>query len=127
MLYFDYNASTPIAPAVQAAMAPFVAGHYGNPSSGHWAGAPAARAVACARTQIADLLGCSPAEVLFTSGGTESNNTALLGAFWAAGEGRRRGSVLLVGNPALPLKGFDVALRALSLVEREHPIEVRGA
>jgi cysteine desulfurase len=101
MLYFDYNASTPIAPAVQAAMAPFVAGHYGNPSSGHWAGAPAARAVSCARTQIADLLGCSPAEVLFMSGGTESNNTALLGAFWAAGEGRRHFVTTSIEHPAV--------------------------
>ena len=81
MIYLDYNASTPIAPSVQAAMKPFLAGHYGNPSSGHWAGAPAAQAVARARDQIADLLGCSPAEVVFTSGGTEANNTALMGAF----------------------------------------------
>lgn len=43
-IYLDYNASTPIHPAVQAAMAPFLAGSYGNPSSGHWAGAPAALA-----------------------------------------------------------------------------------
>jgi len=84
MIYLDYNASTPIAPAVQAAMAPFLAGHYGNPSSGHWAAVPAAQAVAAARAQVADLLGCSPAEIVFTSGGTESNNAALLGAFWAA-------------------------------------------
>ena len=85
MIYLDYNASTPIAPAVQAAMAPFLAGHYGNPSSGHWAAVPAAQAVAAARAQVADLLGCSPAEIVFTSGGTESNNAALLGAFWAGG------------------------------------------
>ena len=101
MIYLDYNASTPIHPAVQAAMAPFLAGHYGNPSSGHWAGAPAAQAVAHARAQIADLLGCSPAEVVFTSGGTESNNAALLGAFWAASEDRRHIVTTSIEHPAI--------------------------
>jgi cysteine desulfurase len=100
-IYLDYNASTPIHPAVQAAMAPFLAGSYGNPSSGHWAGAPAAQAVARARAQIADLLGCSPREVIFTSGGTESNNTSLLGAFWAADEGKRHIVTTRIEHPAI--------------------------
>src|SRR5450756_2532017 len=100
-IYLDYNASTPIHPAVQAAMAPFLAGSYGNPSSGHWAGAPAAQAVARARAQIADLLGCSPGEVLFTSSGTESNNTCLLGAFWAAGDGKRHIVTTRIEHPAI--------------------------
>lgn len=100
-VYLDYNASTPIHPAAQAAMAPFLAEHYGNPSSGHWAGAPAAQAVAHARAQIADLLGCSPAEVLFTSGGTESNNTALQGVFLAAGEGRQHIVTTRIEHPAI--------------------------
>ena len=82
-------------------MAPFLAGHYGNPSSGHWAGVPAAQAVAHARAQIADLLGCSPAEVVFTSGGTESNNTALLGAFLAAGEGKHHIVTTRIEHPAV--------------------------
>ena len=99
--YLDYNASTPIHPSVQAAMAPFLGEHYGNPSSGHWAGVPAAQAVAHAREQIADLLGCSPAEVIFTSGGTESNNAALLGAFWAAGEGRCHIVTTRIEHPAI--------------------------
>jgi cysteine desulfurase len=84
-IYLDYNASTPLAAEVQAAMAPFLAQHYGNPSSGHWAGAPAAQAVARARAQLAGLLGCSPHEVVFTSGGTEANNTALKGVVTAGG------------------------------------------
>jgi cysteine desulfurase len=100
-IYLDYNASTPIAPNVQAAMAPFLAEDYGNPSSGHWAGAPAAQAVARARAQVATLLGCSPAEVLFTSGGTESNNTALQGAFLAAGEGKRHIVTTAIEHPAV--------------------------
>lgn len=100
-IYLDHNASTPIHPAVQAAMTPFLADVYGNPSSGHWAGAPAAQAVAQARAQIADLLGCSAGEVVFTSGGTESNNSALLGAFWAAGEGRRHIVTTRIEHPAI--------------------------
>ena len=101
MIYLDCNASTPLAPEVQAAMTPFLAAHYGNPSSGHWAGDPAAQAVARARAQIADLLGCSPAEVVFTSGGTESNNAALLGAFWAAGDGARHIVTSRIEHPAV--------------------------
>jgi len=100
-IYLDYNASTPIHPTVQMAMAPFLAEHYGNPSSGHWAGAPAAQAVAHARNKVADLLGCSPGEVIFTSGGTESNNAALLGAFWAAGEGKRHIVTTRIEHPAI--------------------------
>ena len=100
-IYLDYNASTPIAPSVQAAMAPFLAGHYGNPSTGHWAGAPAAQAVAHARGQVADLLGCSPQEVVFTSGGTESNNTALQGVMLAAREGQRHIVTTGIEHPAI--------------------------
>ena len=100
-IYLDYNASTPIHPDVRAAMAPFLSERYGNPSSGHWAGVPAAEAVAHARQQIADLLDCSPTEVVFTSGGTESNNAALLGAFWAAGEGRRHIVTTRIEHPAV--------------------------
>src|SRR5665647_525006 len=100
-IYLDYNASTPIAPSVQAAMAPFLAGHYGNPSTGHWAGAPAAQAVAHARGQIANLLGCSPQEVMFTSGGTESNNTALQGVVLAASEGNRHIITTAIEHPAI--------------------------
>ena len=101
MIYLDYNASAPIHPAVQAAMTPFLAAHYGNPSSGHWAGVPAAQAVAHARRQIADLLGCSPAEVVFTSGGTESNNAALQGGYLAAGEGKRHLVTTRIEHPAV--------------------------
>ena len=100
-VYLDYNASTPIHPAVQAAMAPFLAGSYGNPSSDHWAGVPAAQAVAHARDQVAGLLACSPAEVVFTSGGTEANNTALQGAFFAAGEGSRHLVTTRIEHPAV--------------------------
>ncbi|HZO23739.1 MAG TPA: cysteine desulfurase family protein [Steroidobacteraceae bacterium] len=82
-IYLDYNASTPIAPEVVAAMRPFLDGAYGNPSSGHWAGNPAREAVERARGHIAHMLGCASNEVVFTSGGSESNNHALKGVTFA--------------------------------------------
>jgi cysteine desulfurase len=100
-IYLDHNASTPIAPEVREAMLPYLAEHYGNPSSAHWAGAPAAEAVARARGQIAALLGCSPAEVVFTSGGTEADNWALKGAVEASGEQRPHVIVSAVEHPAI--------------------------
>jgi cysteine desulfurase len=82
-IYLDFNASTPIAPEAVSAMRPFLTKHYGNPSSLHWAGAPAKDAVEKARGQVAGLLGCDPTEVVFTSGGSESNNHAIQGIFFA--------------------------------------------
>ena len=82
-IYLDYNASTPIDPAVVAAMRPFLEDAYGNPSSGHWAGQPAREAVENARTPVAQLLGCSAGEIVFTSGGSEANNQALKGVAFA--------------------------------------------
>jgi cysteine desulfurase len=82
-IYLDFNASTPIAPEAVEAMRPFLADHYGNPSSLHWAGMPAKDAVEKARGQVAALLGCDSTEVVFTSGGSESNNHAIKGVFFA--------------------------------------------
>ena len=78
-IYLDYNATTPIAPSVQEAMLPFLAEHYGNPSSGHALGRACAAAIEDARSQLASLLGADRDEIVFTSGGTESNNLALKG------------------------------------------------
>ena len=83
MIYLDYNASTPIAPTVVAAMRPFLDEAFGNPSSGHWASAPAKRALENARQQVADVLRCAADEVYFTSGGSEANNFAIKGTFFA--------------------------------------------
>jgi len=82
-IYLDFNASTPICPEAAEAMLPFLTDHYGNPSSLHWAGMPAKDAVERARGQVAALLGCDPTEVVFTSGGSESNNHAIKGVFFA--------------------------------------------
>ena len=73
-IYLDYNASTPVAPAVSAAMRPLLDTGFGNPSSGHWAGRPARDAVDAARRRIASLLGCDADEIVLTSGGSEANN-----------------------------------------------------
>ena len=78
--YLDHAASTPLRPSVRAAMAPFLDDDYANPSGGHALARRARRAVDEARDTVADVLGCRPGEVVFTSGGTESDNFAVLGA-----------------------------------------------
>ena len=87
-IYLDYAATTPVDPAVTAAMAPWWGERFGNPHSPHRWGYEAAAAVAVARAQVAALLGCDPERVAFTGGATESVNWALKGAL--AGSGRRR-------------------------------------
>ena len=91
-IYLDHNASTPIAGAVSAAMRPFLDAEYGNPSSGHWASNPAKHALEDARQKVANLLGCTAEEIVFTSGGTEANNLAILGTWFSR---RRRGNHII--------------------------------
>jgi cysteine desulfurase len=79
MIYLDYNATTPLCRIAREAMEPFLTRHYGNPSSVHAAGREARAGVDDARDRLADLLGAKPHELIFTSGGTESNNLAVLG------------------------------------------------
>lgn len=86
-IYLDYNATTPTDPRVAEAMTPYLTGFYGNPSSGHRAGREARAAVERARTQVAMCLGCTADEIIFTSGGSESNNLALRGVVAARGGG----------------------------------------
>jgi cysteine desulfurase len=82
-IYLDFNASTPIHPAVAQSMRAALEDGYGNPSSRHWAGAPAKELLEASRRQIADLLGCTSPEVVLTSGGSEANNLAIKGVFFA--------------------------------------------
>ena len=86
-VYLDYNATTPIDPAVAEAMLPFIHQHFGNPSSGHEYGQRARQAVEEARHEVAALLGCHDDEIVFTSGGTEANNYAIKGIAGLAGPG----------------------------------------
>ena len=77
--YFDHNATTPVSPEVREAMLPCLAEVYGNASSIHHFGQMAKQRLEMARRQVAGLLGAQPREIVFTSGGTESDNLALLG------------------------------------------------
>lgn len=79
MIYLDYNATTPIDEEVADAMLPYLYGNFGNPSSSHELGVTAKNAVEHARVQVAGLLNCSPEEIIFTSGGSESNNMVIKG------------------------------------------------
>ncbi len=79
LIYLDHAATTPLHPEALDAMLPYLRGRFGNPSSAHRLGAEASRAVENARRRVAAVLGCSPSEVVFTSGGTESINAAIKG------------------------------------------------
>ena len=78
-VYFDYNATTPLDPAVRQAMLPFLDQIWGNPSSVHQVGRQARAHLDEARERTARVLGCKPSEIIFTGGGTESVNLALFG------------------------------------------------
>lgn len=80
MIYFDNNATTPLDPQVLDSMLPFLRDQFANPSSGSTVARTVNKAVKKARTQVAELLGCEPEEVVFTSGGTESDNSAIFSA-----------------------------------------------
>jgi cysteine desulfurase len=79
-VYFDYNATTPLDPDVRDAMLPFLGDVWGNPSSVHHVGRKARALLDDARDRAANFLGAKPSEIIFTSGGTESNNLAIFGA-----------------------------------------------
>ncbi len=87
-IYLDYNATTPLLPEVVESMQPYLREYFGNPSSGHLYGIQTRQAVEKARAQVARLINVNPEEIIFTSGGTESNNYALKGtAFVLKDEG----------------------------------------
>lgn len=100
-IYLDFNASSPIAPEVVDAMRMVLEEPYGNPSSGHWAGSPAREMVDKARMQVAGLLGCKANEIVFTSGGSEANNHALKGVFFASGRANAHIVTTQVEHPAV--------------------------
>jgi cysteine desulfurase len=99
-VYLDHNATTPVAPEVVDAMLPYLRDHYGNPSSDHPFGRRAAAAVDQARGRVAALIGADPGEIVFTSGGTESNNLAIRGTASVADPTRRRMVTTVVEHPA---------------------------
>src|SRR4030067_417441 len=133
-IYLDFNASTPIAPEVAEAMKPFLSQHFGNPSSHHWAGEPAKEAVEHARRQVADLLQCHPGEIVFTSVGSESNNHAIKGVFYALREKGNHIVTTQIEHPAvlnpchfLDKLGAEVTFVAVDRYGRVDPDDVRKA
>jgi cysteine desulfurase len=96
-VYLDYAATTPLEPRVLEAMLPYLREEFGNPSSVHSFGRRAEKALEDARRTVAETLGCDPDEIIFTGGGSESNNLALRGAAFAARE--QRGANHLITAP----------------------------
>ncbi|MEW6034627.1 MAG: cysteine desulfurase family protein [Chloroflexota bacterium] len=100
-IYLDYNATTPIDPAVREAMLPYLAEHFGNPSSGYVYGHRAREAVVRSREQVAALIGAQPDEVVFTSGGSESDNHAIIGVALANAQKGRHIITSRIEHPAV--------------------------
>lgn len=117
MIYLDFNATTACASEVVSAMQKYWADEFGNPSSAHIAGRRAKEAVAKARKQVAELINCQPAEIIFTSGATESNNLVFLGLLLSGAGNRNKVVVSAIEHKAVlePAKllakhGFEVAI-----------------
>ncbi len=115
-IYLDYNATTPVDPEVAAAMKPALDSMFGNPSSQHRFGLEARKMVETARNQVAALIGCTPEEIIFTSGGTESNNHAIKGVALAHRQKGRHIITSGIEHPAvlevcryLQKEGFEVS------------------
>jgi cysteine desulfurase len=137
MIYLDYAATTPLDPDVLRAMLPYLSQEFGNPSSIYQPGQSAKAAIEAARTQVAGVTGFDPAEIVFTSGATESDNLALTGVAWAA---RKRGierphlistaiehSAILETLAWLESVGFDVTLVLCDEHAMIDPDDVRQA
>jgi len=133
-IYLDYNATTPIDPAVVDAMEPYLRDHFGNPSSDHAYGYRTRAAVQTAREQLAALLDATPEEVVFTGGGSEANNLAIKGVAYAL---RARGNHLItsaVEHPGVvePLRflerqGYEVTILPVDADGRVNPAQVAAA
>ena len=119
-VYLDHNATTPLDPQALEAMLPYLRESFGNPSSLHWFGQRARAAVEEARAQVAALVGASAPEIVFTSGGSESDNLALRGAVAKARGTRRRVVTTAIEHHA-------VLNTAKALRDEGHPVEVVGA
>ncbi len=133
-IYLDYNATTPVDPRVAEAMIPFLGEHFGNPSSSHVLGQRTRTAVENARRQAAALLGADPAGIVFTSGGTEANNHAIIGAALAGRDRGRHIVTTAVEHPAvsevcrhLESRGFTTTFVPVDEFGRVDPDRVAAA
>jgi len=134
MIYLDHNATTPIAPEVVEAMKPCLGKEYGNPSSSHGLGRHAKQTLEGARAEVAQLIRCLPKEVVFASGGTESNNMVIKGvAHSLAHKGRHIVTTEIehpaVTNPCLFLmyQGYDVTFLPVDPFGMVDPLAVKHA
>ena len=133
-IYLDYNATTPIDPAVADAIKPYLREQFGNPSSDHEYGYRTRTAMQTAREQLAALLGTTPGEVVFTGGGSEANNLAIKGVAYAL---RARGNHVItsaVEHPAViePLRflerqGYELTILPVDTDGRVDPAQVAAA
>ncbi|MHC4598571.1 MAG: cysteine desulfurase NifS [Planctomycetota bacterium] len=123
-VYLDNNATTRTAPEVVEAMQPFWSETYGNPSSAHGFGGGVHKEVESARAKVASLLGALPEEILFTSGGSESDNLALRGVVEAFGGGKRHVVITRVEHPAVLAVGKYLKKKGCWLTEI--PVDANG-
>ncbi len=134
IIYMDNHATTPIAPEVLEVMMPYLTTHFGNASSTHPFGVKAADAVEKARHQVAELLGCSEAEIVFTSGATESDNLAIRGIAYAC---REKGNHIITSTAehhaildtchALAADGFETTYLPVDKYGMVSPDDVEAA
>jgi len=133
-IYLDYNATTPVDRDVVQAMQPYLEKYFGNPSSSHSFGTDAKVAVENARKQVADLINCRPDEIIFTSGGTESNNLAIKGFVYANEHKGKHIITSAIEHPSvlevcryLESKGFLVSCLPVDGSGRINPGDVEAA
>ncbi|PYM93728.1 MAG: cysteine desulfurase NifS [Candidatus Rokuibacteriota bacterium] len=131
-VYLDHNASTPVHPEVVAEMLPYFTELYGNPSSIHAFGREAREGMDLARERVARFLKVSPQEIVFTSGGTESDNFGVKGLAWARGRGHLITSqvehhAILRTCRALEAQGFDLTCVSVDEFGMVDPDEIRRA
>jgi cysteine desulfurase len=134
VIYLDYNATTPVDPEVLEAMLPYLRDRFGNPSSAHPYGVQAKKAVEKARGQVAELLGCSPEEIVFSGGGSESDNHAIKGAAYALREKGNHIVTSQIEHPAvlntckfLERSGYRVTYLPVDSTGVVDPQDVRNA
>ncbi len=133
-IYLDYNATTPIAPEVAEEMLPYIQAHFGNPSSSYAVGRYNKEAIEKARMQVANLIGASSDEIIFTSGGTESNNHAIRGAVFANSEKGKHIITSQVEHPAvtevcsyLEKQGYEITRLSVNAFGKVNPEDVEKA
>jgi len=134
MIYLDHNATTPVAPEVVEAMKPYLGGRYGNPSSSHGLGRLAKQDLQEARGQVSEFLGCLPEEVVFTSGGTESNNMVIKGVAESLAKKGRHIITTAVEHPAvinpclfLMYQGYNLTFLPVDATGLVDPASVKEA